>query len=67
MILLQNAMGRKFHHNYSQSEATNQRVQGRMQSEQTDKPPVPGTAWGLYRLTAKVQTRSWLARAEQAH
>ena len=24
-------MGRKFHHNYSQSEATNQRVQGRMQ------------------------------------
>ena len=25
MILLKNAMGRKFHHNYSQSEATNQR------------------------------------------
>ena len=39
MILLKNTMGRKFHHNYSQSETTNHRVQGRMQlmqSKQTD-------------------------------
>ena len=39
MIFVNNTMGHKFHHNYSQSEATNHRVQGRMQlmqSKQTD-------------------------------
>ena len=37
MILLKNTMGRKFHHNYSQSEANNQRVQGRMQYDAIQK------------------------------
>ena len=62
MILLKNAMGRKFHHNYSQSEATNQRYrckdgcspnnarQGERVKHAGLLPPRPPGQWRLLRV-----------------